>query len=175
VSRLVLVRHGEAAAGWGDHHDPGLSETGRAQAASMASALAPLGPLPVIVSPLRRTRETAQPLTEQWKVEPVIEPAVAEIPPPTDDLAERAVWLGRLFRTPWDQWPADVDGWRQSVRDALLAIDQDAVVVTHFVAIRVAADDGSYMPDYCSRTVVDSEGGRLRVVELGQQRTTVVR
>lgn len=175
MSRLILVRHGEAAAGWGDDLDPGLSDAGQAQAKAMAAALAPLGPLPLIVSPLRRTRETAQPLADQWQVEPTIEPAVAEIPSPVNDLPERAAWLGRLFQTPWDEWPADVDAWRQSVRDALLAIDHDAVVVTHFVAIRVAADDGSYMADYCSRTVVDTDGGRLRVVERGQQRSTVVR
>ena len=39
---IYLVRHGEAAASWGDHPDPGLSELGQKQAAveSLAKLLA---------------------------------------------------------------------------------------------------------------------------------------
>ena len=50
----------------------------------MAEVLAPLGPLPVVVSPLRRTRETAAPLLARWSVEPVVEPAVGELTAPPD-------------------------------------------------------------------------------------------
>ena len=54
VSRLILVRHGRAAGGWDDDLDPGLDDLGRAQAEAMADLVAPLGPLPILVSPLRR-------------------------------------------------------------------------------------------------------------------------
>ena len=63
MSRLVLVRHGRAAAGWDADADPGLDATGREQADAVAAALAPEGPLPVVVSPMRRTRETAAPVS----------------------------------------------------------------------------------------------------------------
>ena len=46
--KLYLVRHGHAAAGWGDHPDPGLDALGRAEAEAMAERLAPLGPLPLV-------------------------------------------------------------------------------------------------------------------------------
>ena len=52
----------------------------------MAAALAPLGPLPIVVSPLRRTRETAAALERLWATTAVVDDRVAEIPSPTDDL-----------------------------------------------------------------------------------------
>ena len=58
-ARLYLVRHGKAAAGFGEARDPGLDPVGHQQAAAMAAALAPLGPTPLVVSAMRRTRETA--------------------------------------------------------------------------------------------------------------------
>ena len=140
----------------------------------MAEALAPLGPLPIVTSPLRRARETAAPLEERWGVTARVEPAVGEIPSPTDDLAERAAWLGRVLRLPWEDWPPPLEGWRESVAEAVRSIGADAVVVTHFVAITVAAQRRAFRPDYCSRTVIETEGRRIRVVELGQQRADTV-
>jgi len=174
-TRLILVRHGEAAAGWGADRDPGLSERGRAQAEAAADALAPLGPLPLVVSPLRRTRETAEALERRWAVTARVDPAVGEIKAPSDDLADRAGWLKKLLSTPWPAWPPEQQAWQRSVVDALLAIAEDSVVVTHFVAITVAAGEQGYLPDYCSRTVVEHDGHRLSLVEQGNQRATVVR
>jgi broad specificity phosphatase PhoE len=181
MPRLTLVRHGRAAAGWGDDLDPGLDELGRAQAEAMADALAEAGPLPIVVSPLRRTRETAAPLEARWETTATVDPAVGEIPSPSDDLAERAGWLGPVMRSSWDEQPADLHAWRQNVLDALLAIEEDTVVVTHFVAINVAygaaTDDRRvtcFAPDNCSRTVFDSDGETLTLVETGGQAETRV-
>jgi broad specificity phosphatase PhoE len=173
--RLYLVRHGEAAAGWGDDVDPRLSDTGRAQAEAMAAALAERGPLPVVVSPLRRTRETAAALERAWGTTARVDPAVGEIPSPTDDLAGRMSWLGSILPMPMQAWPADLQSWRRSIVDALLALEEDTVVVTHFVAIRSVVDDDAFQPDYCSITTVDSADGCLTPVELGAQRATVIR
>lgn len=175
MTRLLLVRHGEAAAGWNEDVDPGLSAEGRRQAEDMAAALAPAGPMPIVVSPLKRTRETAAPLEALWEITARVEPAVGEIPSPTNDLEERGDWLMRLMRTPQTEWPDDLQQWRRSVLAALTAIDQPSVVVSHFVAIRAAVGTDAYLPDYCSRTMVETEGEGIRVVELGHQRTTAVR
>ena len=80
MPRLVLVRHGRAAVSSGEDRDPPLSDEGQAQAEAMALALAPLGTLAVLTSPLRRTRETAAALERRFGVEARIEPAVAEVP-----------------------------------------------------------------------------------------------
>src|SRR6476619_5094200 len=96
-TRLVLVRHGRPDGTWGRDPDPGLDAVGREQAAAVAEVLAPLGPLPVVVSPLRRTRETAAPLLGRWAVEPVVEAAVGELTAPADPRPDHATWLRTLM------------------------------------------------------------------------------
>jgi broad specificity phosphatase PhoE len=183
VTRLFLVRHGQAAAGWGDEHDPGLDDTGRAQAAAVASALAAFGPLPVVTSPLRRTRETAAAFERTWGVVASVDPAVGEIPSPTDDLQARQSWLAGVLAERWDGLAEGLRTWRDAVADALRAIDVDAVVVTHYVAINAAVGAATgddrvvcFHPDNCSVTVVEhaGSGSAIRVVELGTVRGTAV-
>jgi broad specificity phosphatase PhoE len=181
VSRLVLVRHGRAAAGWDADPDPGLDDLGRAQAASMGAALAPEGPLAVVVSPLRRTRETAAALEHVWETEARVEPGVGEIVGPVDDIAERSAWLRRVAGGFWADQDPIPRSWRDAVLAALGALGHSTVVVTHFMAINVAvgaATDNDrlvcFRPDHCSRTVLECEGGRLRLVELGAEAPTRV-
>lgn len=184
MPRVTLVRHGQAAAGWGDDLDPGLSEVGRGQARAAADALASIGPQPILCSPLRRCRETASPLAEQWGVEVIVEPAVGEIVSPEDaaGLEARTAWLGRAMQGTWSDLGDVHASWRQLVLDRVQAIPEDTVVHTHFIAINVIVgaamgDDRvvCFAPDNCSWTVVDVEGGRISVVELGRQATTEVR
>lgn len=182
MARLVLVRHGQADAGWDADRDPGLDDNGRAQAEAASDVLAPIGPLPIIVSPLRRTRETAAPLADRWDVEPVLDERVAEIPSPTDDLVKRAAWLTEAMSGTWADLGPRWTSWRDEVVGALLAIPGDAVVVTHFVAINVAVGQATgdasvlcFRPGNASRTILDSADGSLRLVELGDEMRTVVR
>ena len=171
MRRVILVRHGEAAAGWGDDLDPGLSELGHAQARHVAESLKPLGPLPVFTSPLLRCRETAAPIAAQWKVVPTIEPDVGEIQAPDHDLATRGPWLTTVLGREWPDMPADQQAWRAAVIAYLLALSEDCVVVTHFVAINVAI--GAAMVDdrvvcrrvgNCSTTMLESDGNSLMLV-----------
>ena len=81
---LYLVRHGEAAARWGEDPDPGLSELGRAQARRTQMSLIDelTGPVSIISSPLRRARETAAPLAGALGAQIRIDDAFREIPAP---------------------------------------------------------------------------------------------
>lgn len=176
MALIHMVRHGKAAAGWGADADPGLDDLGRAQAEAAAGLLAPLGPLAILASPLRRTRETAVPLERRWGVAAAVEPAVAEVPSPTDDLAARAEWLQGVMQRRWPEVDAWLEPWRRGVVDRLLAAEADTVVFSHFVAINVAVgaatgDDRviSFRPDNGSVTVLDNAGGRLRLVERGAE------
>ena len=178
--RLVLVRHGQAAAGWGDATDPGLDEVGRAQAEAAAEALAPIGPLPIVVSPLRRTRETAAPLEARFGVPARVELAVGEIAWPGGDDADRVGWLVSVMASRWPELGAELAAWRRRVVDALLGLGEPTVVVTHFVAINVAVGEATgddrvvcFSPANCSRTVLEVDDGRLRLVELGAEAPTV--
>ena len=82
MTRLYLVRHGRAAAGWNTDADPGLDLIGQGQAETLAEQLADAGPLLIESSPLRRCRETAAPLALLWDRPIAIEPRMAEIPSP---------------------------------------------------------------------------------------------
>ena len=175
MTRLVLVRHGRPDGRWGRDPDPGLDAVGREEAEAVAELLAPLGPLPVVVSPLRRTRETAAPLLARWTVEPVIEPAVGELAAPVDARPDHATWLRTLMAGRGAEHAGVMDPFRARVLGAIRALRADSVVVTHFLAINAvvgaATDDDRvvcFVPAHCSRTVVDlDDTGGLRLVELG--------
>ena len=178
MPRLYLVRHGRPTATFGGSADAGLDPVGVAQAEAMADRLAPLGPLGIVVSPLRRTRETAAPLERRWSAARV-EPAVGEIPTPPDvPFTARGPWLRSVMTRKWADVDPSLRQWRDRVLGTLTALPASTVVVSHFVAINVAvgaatADERviSFSPDHCSVTVVEVEGGRLRLVERGAEGT----
>ncbi|MFV2090266.1 MAG: histidine phosphatase family protein [Pseudomonadales bacterium] len=179
MATIHLVRHGKAAAGFDGHADPGLDDLGRAQAAATAAMLAPNGPLPVFSSPLARARETAEPLAARWHSEIIIEPRVAEIPSPTEDLQARAAWLRQAMGGGWSDLEPSLQSWRQALVECVIAMPTDAVVFCHFVAINVAVgaaqgDDRMviFSPDNGSVTTLTNEGGRLEVLDLGRTAQT---
>jgi len=181
MATLFLVRHGRAAAGFDGHHDPGLDDLGRTQAISTAAILAPLGPLAIYSSPLARARETAIPLSQRWGVEPMIEHRVAEIPSPTDDLQQRALWLREAMQGRWRALPGALQQWRTSLIERLLQMPEDSVVFCHYIAINVAvgaamSDDRlvCFRPDNGSITRIANNDGRLRIIELGRESETLV-
>src|SRR5688572_27744295 len=99
MTRLFLIRHGEPEAAWGGATaDPGLSAAGRDQAARAAAALADLGPLAVVSSPMKRCRETAAPFEARTGQKALIEPRVSEVVAPSN-VRDRRVWLVENF--PW--------------------------------------------------------------------------
>ena len=179
---LHLVRHGQASAGWNEHADPGLTEKGRAQAEAVAIALAPFGPMPILTSTLQRCQETAAPLAKRWGVDAIVEPRVAEVPTPDGlTVADRGPWLHTLLAGRWSTEAPELEWWRQAVVDRLLAIDEDTVVFTHFVAINVAigaatGDDTVVIarPDNCSVTTMANVDGDLHLVDAPAQASTEV-
>jgi len=179
--RLYLVRHARPTGTFAEVRDPGLDAAGLAQAEAMAARLAPLGPLPIVTSPLRRTRETAAPLEQRWRRAARIEPAVAEIPSCEPGPARRGEWLRGVMAGRWSELPPVLQEWRGVVLDALRAIPETSVVVSHYVAINVAVGhalgDGRvllFAPDHCSVTIVEVAGGVLTLVERGGEASTRV-
>ena len=63
---VYLVRHGEKAAEPGP--DPRLSEAGRARAQALAAVLVDSGIQLILVTPYRRTRDTAEPLSDKLHI-----------------------------------------------------------------------------------------------------------
>ncbi|HUQ40508.1 MAG TPA: histidine phosphatase family protein [Acidimicrobiales bacterium] len=184
---VFLVRHGEKAdAGPGD---PGISARGRTKARGVAELLAPVEPVALYSSPLKRARETAEVVGRQLGL------------PVVDDgrLRERANWgdvLGQSFEEFVKSWqrcaqdrdyipPGGISARQAGERLAAFVVDQarrypDAAVVgvTHggvivdfLLTVLAAADLAEHNPDYlamdfCAVTHVRADGGRLELVRL---------
>lgn len=186
MARVHLVRHGRATAGWDTDPDPGLDGVGRAQAHELALRLGPLGagsPPVLLTSPLRRCQETAAALASRWGVAAVIEPAVAEVPsPPGVPMEERVDWLRAAIAGTWSALGARYTAYRDGVVAAVSGLAQEAVVVSHFVAINAVigaclGDDRLLVRslDNTSVTVVDVTRRGLTLVEAGHEADTLIR
>ncbi|MSO37396.1 MAG: histidine phosphatase family protein [Acidimicrobiia bacterium] len=183
MPRLYLVRHGKPTVTWEDTEspDPGLDQIGNAQAAQLAVQMAPLGPLPIIVSPLRRARETAEPLETQCGTPADVDPAVGELQRPKDLALDHGAWLGEVLSSNYGALGPEFAVFRDRIVGRLLALEADAIVVTHFVAINAAVGAAtgndaviSFAPGHCSITVIDVGNGRLDLVMLGETASTTV-
>lgn len=175
---VYMVRHGRAAAGFGEHADPDLDEVGRQQAERAADILAGAIDTPVSIysSPLARARQTAAPLASRWNVNVAIESRVAEIPSPTDDLRERARWLAGAMAGRWADLPAEVLDWRRDIIDCVSSFETDVVVFCHFIVLNVVVGAASgaealitFRPGNGSVTRIGTGDGGLSVIELGAE------
>ncbi len=183
MTRLYLVRHGRAAAGWNTDPDPGLDPVGSHQAAEMTARLAPRGPFSLVTSPLLRCQETAAGLAKEWGVTPRIEPGVAEIPSPAGvSMADRLEWLRPAMAGTWSALGPRYTAFRDGVAAALAALPDDTVVTSHFIAINAAigvalGDDRLVIRslDNCSVTVIDVVDGMFQFVEGGHEADTLIR
>jgi broad specificity phosphatase PhoE len=181
MAKIYLVRHGRAASGWGVEKDPGLDEVGHAQAKAAAQRLSPLGPLPIIASPLKRARETAAPLAEIWQIEPIVEPRVGEIRFPSETPKNRFSWLKEVMADQWSNLDRSLNTWRRNVVETLCSIPADSVIFSHFIAINVAVgfatgDDRviSFRPDNAAITILETRENAIILVNRGDEADTRV-
>jgi broad specificity phosphatase PhoE len=179
---IYLVRHGEAAASWGQSSDPGLSELGKRQADVSAQSLHGRVPnnVQLISSPLLRARETADPLAAILGQPVLLDDVFREIPAPVP-LPQRQVWLRQFMQEQWAEQPEGLKAWRAAASQRLLDLSQPAVVFTHFLVINAIvglvlerAETLCFMPDNASITHLRLAGGGLELVALGDEMQTVV-
>ncbi len=116
---LVLVRHGVTEATKGKlfsgglaSSNPPLTDEGREQARATGEWLAPLsGTFDALVSsPVRRTRETAEILSEFFDLEVEEEPGIAEM--------EFGTWDGMSFTEVHEKWPDELGSWLGDLESA---------------------------------------------------------
>ncbi len=181
MAKLYLIRHGEAASGWGEDLDPPLSDLGKSQAQGIAKRFGAIEPLQMITSPIRRALETSLPLAKSWGFDATVEPGVGEIPSPTESLEGRADWLRGVMAGTWGEQDAALQSWRANVVRALTDLPKDTVIFSHFIAINAAvgaatADDRvvNFRPDNCSITIMQSVMDELRLVQHGAEAETRV-
>ncbi len=172
---IYLIRHGLAAAGAEDL-DPGLDPVGHAQAAATADMFRGKDIARLVVSPLRRTQETAAPIAEAVGVPSETRVEVAEVFDPTMPSDERRQMIGPFMASSWSVQPEHLRAWRQRVLDALLELAHetpgDLVVVSHYIAIGVvigaALRDDRVVPVQianCSITSLEAADGAFSLLE----------
>src|SRR2546423_6987653 len=114
---LHLVRHGFVDYRVTDgSEDPGLTDLGRQQATALAVRLRGDH---LATSPLRRCRETAEPLAAACGVSAEVVPAVGEVVPAEMDPDARRAFLEGFMGGTWKGQPDWLLEWRQGVIDAL--------------------------------------------------------
>jgi broad specificity phosphatase PhoE len=182
MARIYMVRHGKASASWAEAADPGLDDTGRAEAQAAADVLSKLTPMTILSSPLARARETAQPLELAWSNHARIEPGVAEVPSPDIALEGRGAWLRALMAGTWSAADPMRRAWRDKLVETLVRQPKDCVIFSHFVAINVGVgaatgDDRAtlFQPANGSITIFETDGTRLSLIEKGREGESVVR
>ncbi|WOJ96556.1 histidine phosphatase family protein [Congregibacter brevis] len=180
---VYLVRHGEAAASWGQSPDPGLSELGHAQAKKTAQQLEANLSEPGVTlmsSPLLRAQETAIPLATSLGLEVSIDERFREVPSPVP-LAERQDWLRGFMRQQWHEQEPALHQWRQNIVEAVESLSGTTIVFTHFLVINALVgwyqkheETLVFWPDNASVTLLDESTGSLAVSSLGEQMSSVV-
>ena len=179
MARLYLVRHGEASDY--DGPDPGLSEVGALQARRVAERFDELvdAPIELLTSPLRRARETAEPLASRWSRPVVVLDAVRELPSP-GTLSQRRPWLRAALRSTFADLGEQQREWRDEILRSLTQLRRDTAVFTHAVVINAVVghlekNDRvlAFVPANTSITVVDVVDDHLTLVERGAGRDDV--
>jgi broad specificity phosphatase PhoE len=183
MPRIIMVRHGRATGGWDDHPDPGLDELGQQQARAIAERLSAGPPTAVVSSPLRRCQETAVPLATLWSADVTLEARVAEIPSPVGLPSDNRVgWLREACKGTWGELAGPYLAYRADVAAYLVALTEDTIVFSHFIAINAAigvatGDDRVVIAslDNTSCTIFEHDGATLRLVEAGTEAETLFR
>src|SRR2546430_2946592 len=144
--KLYLIRHGRASAGFAEAQDPGLDEVGRTQAQAIAQELGPLGPLPLVTSPLKRARETAAPFEALWGSQARVELDVGEIPSPVADLQVRAAWLRQALQGRWSDLPPAYQEWRGRGGAGVSAPQNTTTFITPFLRFTTGVGPRPHAP-----------------------------
>lgn len=177
---IFLVRHGEAAASWGEADDPGLSPLGQKQAEAVAKTLSAEPIAHMICSPMTRCQETAAPFTAQSGLKLQTDPRVSEIPTPPD-LDDRRTWLAGFMAGDWSNAPSLLKSWKSDLLQTVDGLADSTVVFTHFIAINTIVGHlsgsesvTSFKPGHCSVTTLAKSSAGLTLNSLGSESATRV-
>ena len=134
---VIFIRHAEASSSWGDHHDPGLSDTGIAQSKKLINRpeLKQLDGYSFISSPKLRAVETARPLAKKFKKELIIENIFTEIQSPNIEPENKQGWLKNILQMNKNDLPENIAKWKDNIISKTKAFSQDSVIFTHFMVI----------------------------------------
>ena len=181
-SHIILVRHGEASAGWSVHPDPGLSAQGREQAENSGKSLInELSYYQLVSSPKKRAIETMEIMNQGDTNSFKLDPRFIEIPSGSINANKKKEWLVNIFTTPIEELPEAVKKWRNELINWLKEVEGNFIVTTHFMVINALVSHitsnnaiSYFHPDYASRTEIFIRNGELTQLILGDDKKTVI-
>ena len=181
-SHIILVRHGEASAGWSVHPDPSLSAQGREQAENSGKSLInELSYYQLVSSPKKRAIETMEIMNQGDTNSFKLDPRFIEIPSGNINADKKKEWLVNIFTTPIEELPEAVKKWRNELINWLKEVEGNFIVTTHFMVINALVSHitsnnaiSYFHPDYASRTEIFIRNGELTKLILGDDKKTVI-
>ena len=191
MSKVFLIRHGQAEDGW-TSLDPGLSETGIDQSKKLSEKINKMitGREAVVSSPLKRCLETAKISLAKLDVNISIDNTFAELPSPISDLNKRVVWLKRVLPLTWEELENDpvsasscisYSSWREDVIRSLLKLKGDSIIFSHYVVINSiigwvlnSNKVVNFNPANCSITTLEINKGKISILSLGDENLSKV-
>ena len=181
-SHIILVRHGEASAGWSVHPDPGLSAQGREQAENSGKSLInELSYYQLVSSPKKRAIETMEIMNQGDTNSFKLDPRFIEIPSGNINADKKKEWLVNIFTTPIEELPEAVKKWRNELINWLKEVEGNFIVTTHFMVINALVSHitsnnaiSYFHPDYASRTEIFIRNEELTQLILGDDKKTVI-
>jgi len=180
MTKIFLVRHGQASASFSEEPDPGLSQKGINQARSLDGFFKRQLPFQIYSSPLKRAFDTAtQALGDNRNI--LIEKKISEIPSDDQSMEDRGKWLGEVLSRNWDEQPDKLKNWRENVISFINSLNEDTVIFTHFMVINTivgfinnSTSLVSCRPDNCSITVLEKTGGILQLISRPEEAETKI-
>lgn len=181
IHTILLIRHGEASASWGDHADPGLSNSGKAQAENLINELKndDLNEFKFITSPKLRAIETAQPLAINYKKEVTIRNEFSEIPSDGIVNKDKQNWLKDIMTMDINHLPKEVKNWLSKIMDSIHSIEEDVIIFSHFMVINSVVASLLkeskllyFYPDYTSCTRLMIKENKIIEISLGDTKKT---
>ena len=181
-SHIILVRHGEASAGWATHPDPGLSKEGRLQAKITGNDLIDkVSSYKLCSSPKKRALETMEIINHENRYPVEVNSRFIEIPSDNIDKNKKNDWLGYIFTCPTDELPNSVKKWRNNLVNWLQNVEGNYIIPSHFMVINALISyilDNNvisyFHPDYASRTEIFIKNGELVQLILGDDKKTTI-
>tara|TARA_B110000495_G_C22897042_1_gene523376 strand:- start:185 stop:748 length:564 start_codon:yes stop_codon:yes gene_type:complete len=183
IHTLVLIRHGEASASWGEHIDPGLSNDGKKQAEKLIETFSEenLENFKFISSPKLRAVETGQPLAMYYNKDLKIQNEFSEIPSEKISNDKKQNWLREVMSQDINTLPEEIKSWQDNIMNALSSINSDAVIFSHFMVINAIAASVLrnskllyFYPDYTSCTRLLVKDNQIKQIILGNDKKTLI-
>ena len=184
MTKLLIVRHGEASASWEESTDPGLSDLGIVQAEECAKMLIKLEGIEnydLKSSPLKRAIETGTKLKEKLNKDLSIDSTYTENPSPGVSFKNRQKWLKEIFNKKIDELEKPQKNWHENIISEIKKIENSTIIFSHFMVINtiVAHVEKNpsmvcFYPDNCSITELNKKGNEVELISLGNQLNSIV-